>query len=62
MEDVVRSGQFIVEQEGDPELAALIQYMETGELTKASTDACRMVVLELFFSVESGAQGRLQIK
>ena len=59
MEDVVRSGQFFVEQKGDPELAALIQYMETGELTKASTDACRMVVLELFFSVE---RGRLQLK
>ena len=59
MEDVVRSGQFIVEQEGDPELAALIQYMETGELTKASTDACRMVVLEQFFSVGSS---RLQLK
>ena len=59
MEDVVRSGQFIVEQKGDPELGALIQYMETGELTKASTDACRMVVLELFFSVE---RGRLQLK
>ena len=62
MEDVVRSGQFIVEKKGDPELAALILYMVTGELTKASTDACRMVVLELFFSVESDALGRLQIK
>ena len=29
MEDVVRSVQFITEQKGDPELAALIQYMET---------------------------------
>ena len=62
MEDVVRSGQFIVEQEGDPELAALILYVETGELAEASTDVCRMVVLELFISVESGALGRLQIK
>ena len=60
MEDVVRSGQFIVEQKGDPELAALIQYMETGELTKANTDVCRMVVLELFFNVGSSALGRLQ--
>ena len=59
MEDVVRSGQFIVEQKGDPERAALLLYMAMGELTKASTDACRMVVLELFFSVESG---RLQLK
>ena len=49
-----QSGQFIVELKGDPELAALIQYMETGELTKANTDACRMVVQELFFSVEIG--------
>ena len=51
MEDVVRSGQFIVEHKGDPEHAALTLCMEKGELTKASTDACRMVVLELFFSV-----------
>ena len=46
----------------DPELAALIQYMETGELAKANSDACTMVVLELFFSVEIGALGRLLIK
>ena len=62
MEDVVRSGQFIIEQKGDPELAPLIQYTETGELAKANTDVCRMVVLELFFSVESGTLGRLQMK
>ena len=51
---MVGSGEFIVKQKRDPELSALIQYLETGEMPKGSIEACRMVGLEPFFTVESG--------
>ena len=60
-EGVVGSGEFIIEQKRDPDLAALIQYLETGELPTGSIDACRIVTLEPF-TVESGILVRLNPK
>ena len=51
MEGVVGSGEFIVEQKRDPELSALIQYLETGKLLEGSIEACRIVALEPLISL-----------